>query len=121
MGFQCENCSACCGPVPVSRNELKKIQQYIKKMPKRLEKLKEQSRGPLACMFVDKDTNKCAIYSVRPTICRMYGYYQGMACFTNPEYATKSKAEGNKMLGLDKAAPVGILSITVTWKNILKI
>jgi Fe-S-cluster containining protein len=72
--FKCLNCGDCCGPVPVTANELKEIKKYIKKHPEILA-LKNQIKDRLSCIFRDNFENQCSIYEVRPLICRQYGRY----------------------------------------------
>jgi len=121
--FDCTNCGLCCGPVPVTELELKKIKKTVKEMPfATIYKLKAQKRGPLECMFRDIEDDKCTIYNARPDICKMFGFYEGMVCPNNPEYATRSMKDGHKRINKNvKDNPVvGVLSINHTWDNILK-
>ncbi|MRB43359.1 YkgJ family cysteine cluster protein, partial [Bacillus thuringiensis] len=76
----------CCGPVSVTEDELKKIKKRIKAMPIKIrEKLRNQKRYTGTCIFYDIERNRCGIYSSRPMVCKMFGYYKGMACFKNPD------------------------------------
>ena len=118
--FDCTNCGLCCGPVPVKENELKKIQKFIKGMPiAEYHRLKSQQREPLDCMFRDVKNDRCSIYKVRPEICRMFGFYEGMICPYNPDHATRSKEMGHKRLNNNKDLVVGVLSINYNWNNIV--
>jgi uncharacterized protein len=119
--FKCSNCGLCCGPVPVNEIELKRIQKKLKRMPRtKIEKLKNQTRTPFTCMFRDEERNQCAIYNVRPEVCRMFGFYDGMVCPENPEHATIGREEGTKRLSKG-GKQIGILSLSITWDNIMKI
>lgn len=71
---ECLNCGQCCSNfLPVSAKEIKNIHRYIKK-----NKIFEQKHlvpvlGPvidLTCPFRDNSKRVCAIYAVRPAICR---------------------------------------------------
>ena len=71
---KCSKCGECCSNIlPVSDMEIRRIKQYIAK-----HKIKENIHFiPLAgdvvdgiCPFLDNATHKCAIYSIRPAICR---------------------------------------------------
>ncbi|MFC7442554.1 YkgJ family cysteine cluster protein [Laceyella putida] len=107
----CEGCKGmCCGPVPVTEQELKKIKKKIKSMPlkKRLE-LENQNRYYGTCIFYDLDNDKCGIYEARPEICRVFGYHKNLSCFRKPELATKDNWNA-------KEKHVGILSLDFTWK-----
>ena len=78
----CSSCTAlCCGPVPLSRDRLKKIKAYVQKMPKAERKrLAAQKRGPVNCRFLDKANYRCAIYPVRPWLCEAFGRVERMRC-----------------------------------------
>lgn len=109
----CEGCKGmCCGPVPITEHELKKIKNKVKAMPakKRVE-LKNQPRFFGTCIFYDELKDRCGIHSVRPSICRAFGYYQNLVCFRNPKVA----ATGKHYLTNEK--PVGILSVDFTWRD----
>ena len=75
----CENCGECCGPVPLSKDEIKKIQNYldVNEYPR---SVIERFHPPLECIFRDNEARKCSIYPVRPLICRLFGVAQGMNC-----------------------------------------
>ena len=74
---KCTGCGACCSNLlPMTDDEIVVIKQYVK-----ANNIKEQSHivAPLAtptidltCPFLDdsKSCEKCAIYEVRPKICR---------------------------------------------------
>ena len=70
----CSNCGACCSNIlPISKKEISRIKNYIKK-----HRIKEQvcnypTAVPLfnfTCPFRDNTEKKCLIYTVRPAICR---------------------------------------------------
>lgn len=107
----CRDCKGmCCGPVSVSQKELENIRKKVKSMPKKLrDNLRKQERFYGTCIFYDNEKNRCGIYSARPKACKMFGYYAGMACFRNPELATKYPKEDIEV--------VGILSSDYTWKD----
>ncbi|PLS17397.1 YkgJ family cysteine cluster protein [Bacillus sp. M6-12] len=106
----CNGCKGlCCGPVPVTASELKKIKKKIKLMPlkKRLE-LENQKRYYGTCIFYDIDKDQCGIHIVRPEICRMFGYYKELVCFRKPEMAKK------RILPVSDKS-VGILTVDFKW------
>ncbi len=120
MGFKCRNCGLCCGPVPVTETELNKIKKAVERMPaKKRERLMKQKRDPFTCIFRDSENDNCSIYNVRPEVCRMFGFYEGMDCPNNPEFATRSNTEGFQRL--EKAAKgspiVGVLSVDINWNH----
>ncbi|GAA0361057.1 YkgJ family cysteine cluster protein [Bacillus horti] len=109
----CKGCKGlCCGPVPVTESELRRIKKKIKSMPLKLRsQLENQQRFYGTCIFYDLDHDRCGIHTVRPNICRMFGYYQELVCFRKPELATKN------MNSSTQQEYVGTLSIDFTWKD----
>lgn len=107
----CQGCRGlCCGPVPITQLEYKKIKKKIKSMPNKIrEELRNQERYKGTCIFFDMNRDQCGIYSVRPKVCRMFGHYKGLACFRKPEAAVKEIEEVDQ--------PMGILSEDILWKN----
>lgn len=115
--FKCQNCGECCGPVPVTANELTAIKAAISQMPKEeLTKLKEQKRGAFDCILLDKENKKCSIYDVRPEICRMFGFYVGLACPHNDVMLKPREAGYQNMFGGDY---VGIMGFDIGWGDLL--
>ena len=108
----CKGCNGmCCGPVPVTEQELKIIKKKVKSMPKKSRMdLEKQPRNFGTCMFFDMEKDRCGIHSARPGVCRAFGYYKTLVCFRKPEMATKAHWSP-----ADK--PVGILSIDITWQT----
>lgn len=109
----CKGCKGlCCGPVPVTDSELKKIKRKIKSMPPKIRlQLENQKRYYGTCIFYDLTNDRCGIHSVRPEICRMFGFYEGLACFRKPELATK------QMNHSVKVNHIGILTFDFTWED----
>ena len=69
-----EGCSACCGFAPATEEEYALIQRFIarhKIIPVR------HPDGETCPLFID---GRCAIYPVRPMICRLYGHTQDLNC-----------------------------------------
>ena len=73
---KCSNCGNCCNDIlPVNKQEIKRIKQYIKE-----HNIKEENNFmPTAhkslnmmCPFRNDRENKCNIYEVRPKICRLF-------------------------------------------------
>lgn len=80
--FPCSTCEAvCCGPVALSRARLDKIKAYVLAMPPAERKrLAAQKRSSIDCRFLDMKSHRCAIYPVRPWICKAFGRVEGMPC-----------------------------------------
>ncbi|MEK4971110.1 YkgJ family cysteine cluster protein [Niallia sp. FSL R7-0648] len=110
----CNGCKGmCCGPVPITKDELKKIKKKIKSMPKKTRlDLKHQRRYFGTCIFYDEINDRCGIHSVRPSICRAFGYYNNLICFRNPKLASRRNYTTN-------SHPIGILSVDFTWSDFI--
>ena len=79
-----EGCqSDCCGIVPIpidvaKRNESKqqcKVSELVM-----LEKEVVPMTDDIKCVFLNRKTFKCMIYSERPTVCRLYGLIPRLPC-----------------------------------------
>lgn len=108
----CKECKGlCCGPVPITKQELKNIKKQIIGMSlKYRSELRNQHRYFGTCIFYDLDNDKCGIHSVRPSICRAFGHYNNLICFKKPEAATEQDWNVTE-------DPIGILSVDFTWKD----
>ncbi|SFS42255.1 hypothetical protein SAMN05444972_10258 [Marininema halotolerans] len=112
MELPCKGCrGACCGPVPITGPEVKKIKKKIKSMPVKMRnELKNQQRFYGTCIFYDQDNDKCGIYSARPAICDAFGHYANLVCFRKPEAVKKEHWS-------PKEEPAGILSVDFKWEH----
>lgn len=108
----CQGCRGlCCGPVPVTQQELKKIRKYVRSRPEKLRsELKNQHRYPGTCIFYDLDRDQCGIHPARPQVCRAFGVHKNLVCFRAPEVATKGPYIADE-------PHVGTLSIDFTWAD----
>lgn len=108
----CQGCKGlCCGPVPVSENELKRLRKKVKAMPaKTRNELKNQQRFPGTCIFYDLKKDRCGVHASRPGVCKAFGLHQNLVCFKNPQAAL------HKDWKMEEPAS-GILSIDYTWKD----
>ena len=71
--FECKpGCADCCGPIMMSRLELKRIVERTGIDPKRLETAWKLKHGCLTCPLVTSG-NKCSVYDIRPAICKVFG------------------------------------------------
>ena len=79
---KCVNCGGCCGPVHVSDEEINAIKAYTRAFFSKAytKKLREMDRGVFECQFRDTEKKICAIYPVRPLICRLFGVAKGLEC-----------------------------------------
>lgn len=79
-----DGCGDCCGPVTASPREMGAIRAYIKEhaiVPK---------KQGITCPFYD---NRCAIYPVRPLMCRAFAHTAELQC---------SRGYGDKSLRDDR-------------------
>ncbi|WP_312117620.1 YkgJ family cysteine cluster protein [Brevibacillus reuszeri] len=112
QALPCQGCRGlCCGPVPITEKEYKKIQKKVKSMPRKIrDGLEKQPRLYGTCMFYDLDRDQCGIHDARPEVCRMFGFHKDMVCFRKQELATKEPVRLRETV-------IGHLSIDVTWKD----
>ncbi|MGC7872794.1 YkgJ family cysteine cluster protein [Desulfosporosinus sp. SYSU MS00001] len=108
----CKECRGlCCGPVPITIQDLRSIKTALKLMPEvRRSELKKQKRYFGTCIFYDLDKDICGIHKARPSICRAFGHYKNLICFRKPE----ASKDLNWVVTED---PIGILSVDFTWKD----
>jgi Fe-S-cluster containining protein len=78
-----ENCGACCGIIPISKELAKRTEHLAQVKP---EKIIEGDDGlyvltkDLLCVYLNRKTKKCAIYDERPQVCRTYGIIPALPC-----------------------------------------
>lgn len=75
---KCSKCGECCTPfLPMTKNEVKMVRDYLKNHSKIKEKALENpifkdGKIIIRCCFYDANKKECMIYPVRPLICQMY-------------------------------------------------
>ena len=75
---KCTGCGECCSNIlPMTEAEVKIIKDYVRRHSIKEEKIFAPTLNPqydLTCPFMSKTAkeNKCAIYEVRPAICRCF-------------------------------------------------
>jgi uncharacterized protein len=118
--ISCNNCSACCGPVPITYKELQEIKQEWNRLPvKKRKEIKEQKRDSRTCILLDTKTQRCSVYKSRPLLCRMFGHYKGLQCKYHPDEPLESDAKGQERIR-QNGLPIGILSINITYQHLEK-
>lgn len=71
---QCDpNCGDCCGPAPCRDDEYATIATFIAEHD-----IQPKDNGQMTCPFYQGGT--CAIYEVRPMVCRLFGHVDRMRC-----------------------------------------
>ena len=68
-----EHCGECCGPVACSETEANLIKQFCEDSG-----IVHRNGDPLTCSFYQK--GRCAVYPVRPFLCRLFGHVGKMVC-----------------------------------------
>jgi len=73
--MQCdEGCGDCCGIVPVTETEYRRIERYVKEHGIQPVEHAEAYQCPV---YID---GKCAVYPVRPLICQVFGHAEDLPC-----------------------------------------
>jgi len=70
---KCRSCGDCCGMVPITDAEIMMINNYLHTMPDETKQQLEDNFIPGKCLFRNHVQQNCAIYPVRPMICRLFG------------------------------------------------
>jgi uncharacterized protein len=118
--FSCQNCGDCCGVIPITTKELAKIKRKLRNTDiTELIRLKNQNREELQCPLLDIDKMRCSVYEVRPVICHMFGFYEGMTCPNNKKSAMESREKGTKRINesMENDEIAGILGISISWEE----
>lgn len=76
----CVNCGLCCGLIPATAGEIRSIHGYLEAHPEVRKLTARQTGDMMHCPFRDDTKRRCAVYSVRPLVCRLMGVCQGMIC-----------------------------------------
>ena len=75
---KCQKCGECCTPfLPMTKNEVKTIKNYLERHPDVAEKaykmpIFKDGNAIIRCCFYDPTEKKCMIYPIRPLICQLY-------------------------------------------------
>ena len=70
---KCSSCGKCCsGVLPLSDKEIKTIRRYIRIRGIKEHRHNAMTGNDLTCPFRDEARRICAIYEVRPEICRRF-------------------------------------------------
>jgi hypothetical protein len=119
--FHCKNCGRCCGPIPVTEQEWRKIRRAIKNKPwSEIDRMVNQERELLTCPLRDIEQKACFIYEARPIICKLQGTQVGLPCPLKPSAATRT--DGLEILKAEHGESpeiCGIMGITLRWTELL--
>jgi Fe-S-cluster containining protein len=67
-----DGCGACCGPAPITSAELEELRDYVLR-----NNIPIQDQGITCPAYLN---GRCAVYEVRPMVCRLFGHVEGLAC-----------------------------------------
>lgn len=75
---KCQRCGECCGIIMCNDKEYRNIMRYAL----RHGILPMNEKNPIDCPFRHRkdDRFSCAVYPVRPFVCRMFGLSESMQC-----------------------------------------
>jgi len=72
--FTCKDgCADCCGPVVMTRLEMRRIVERTGKTEKELDFVTVLESQDQVCPLLDRVTRKCTVYDIRPAICKVFG------------------------------------------------
>ena len=84
MVIDCSKCpegAGCCGILPFKKEFLEKHKEKFQVKPVQISDSKEivgVITEDLKCIFLNRETNLCAIYQDRPEVCRLFGTKEGI-------------------------------------------
>lgn len=87
----CLNCGACCGPVPCSTREKQAVEAYTG-----THGLLPYKTNGIDCPWRQQD--RCAVYPIRPFLCRLMGHVPNMPCKHFPKRETIRSQQERKLL-----------------------
>ena len=93
---RCTNCGACCGHIPITPGDYKRIHLFLKDNEYAREVM-QRPHNPPECIFHDNELKRCAIYAVRPMICRLFGVAKGLDC----PRGNSAEIDGHELLDFD--------------------
>ena len=125
----CKTCKAeCCNRVPASENEIRRITYYLETLgEKEVLRLARQKREPLTCPFVDTEKWNCAVYEVRPIVCKWFGEtdIEELHCPKTEERGTWCPGLGMELIQIElemdkyERGRGALLGVGITWDSLL--
>ena len=120
----CAGCGGkCCGPVPVGAGEWAALVEAMRRLPSQaVDRLEAQERPDLACPLRDVEADRCAVYPVRPLVCRLWGEDPAAPCPYGPLAWRKPRpgevARIKERLARECGPVVGVLGIDLGWPEL---
>lgn len=80
----CDDCCRSLAEIPrMTEPEWRRLHEAITTLPpdvradseRRLAQLRDSTKGPVVCPFLDEERGTCRVYEARPLACRTYGFY----------------------------------------------
>ena len=109
----CEGCGGCCGPVPCSREEYRAIINYTK--VRGIDPKRQGINCPYLMPADSVGRRNCAVYEVRPLLCRLFGPLDRLICRRGHNAPLNAKGQARAQAGLDYEP--GILLHTLTYRD----
>jgi Fe-S-cluster containining protein len=107
----CKNCGECCGIIPASLEEVRRIKEYLSSKPDiRRKALARLSADRSTCPF--RGQCRCDIYPARPLLCRLFGVTSGMQCI----YGNSAEIDGQVFLAGRDTSDCKILNDISLWE-----
>jgi len=120
-----QNCGECCGIVPFEREMYHSAvaEGLLRSTPKKYHEAKIDERHTVVlvlvetddgyCVFLDRESKACAIYSRRPSVCKMYGQDTRLLCpYIDVAGNPRSEKDSRRVQRfIDKQVDSGLLKI----------
>jgi len=92
----CKGCGRCCSNIPHNKDFIEAHKKHIQVEYNEIhsEELIKPETVDGYCIFLDRSSKRCHIYSERPEICRVYGTIDKYPCYVlEPEVCKKKDKE----------------------------
>lgn len=95
----CTRCGECCAAsLPITRQEEKRIKEYVKQNNIEPESFQTEKDINLNCCFYDRTNKICKIYEVRPSICRSFKCNRDIKELEKEKEENHRRAYWNKLI-----------------------
>jgi Fe-S-cluster containining protein len=111
----CRGCGSCCGPIPVTAAEEAILRDYAKRFDERTILVLKAGRHDIKCQFRNEETKTCAVYPVRPLICRIFGLTAGAMGQQKCIYGNSANIPFHQYIDLDE--PRHVMPDIIGWPD----
>lgn len=98
-------CAPHCTAIGMSEEELRLVREVIPSFPRGQEMMETMAETGLGYRCPALILGRCGVYSVRPTVCRIFGNAESLPCPAGCQKPTLSREEASAIM--DEAADVG--------------